>query len=342
VSARLIGRSGPSAGLDYRLTDTARIGAAADSEVRIEARGVSRRHARIVVEADRYFLEDAGATNGTFVNGRQVTREALHHLDVITLGRAVDLIFLQPGIEDAGLALDHVTAARVEIIDGPEAGTVIEIPRGELTFGRAPSCDVVLASGLVSKVHARVQRTANQVLLQDAESVNGTFVNGKRVDAVQILKNGDLINFGGARTASVAIEETAAASKPVGRDEIAAIAVAKIVTPPDAEQTLVTSPPPAPRVCGLRLAGPGPPIVLGLGTFVVGRAVGSDVRLDDRQVSRSHARLMIDAASVSLEDLQTVNGTRVNGNEVTTQQPLHHGDTVQFGGSEFMIELITK
>ena len=342
MSARLIGRSGPTAGVDYLLTDTARIGAAADSEVRIDARGVSRRHARIVVEADRYFLEDAGATNGTFINGRQVTREALRHLDVITLGRAVDLIFLRPEIEDVDAALYKVTAARVEIIDGPEAGTVIEIPMAEMTFGRASACDVVLASGLVSKVHARVRRTASQVLLQDAESINGTFVNGTRVEAVHVLKNGDLINFGGARTASVAIEGLDPALKAVRPDEIAAVAVAKIVTFPDAEQTLITSPRPAPRVRGLRLVGEGPPIVLGLGAFVVGRAVGSDVRLDDRQVSRSHARLIVDEVSVSLEDLQTVNGTRVNENEVTSRQPLHHGDTVQFGGSEFTIELITN
>src|SRR5262249_7515508 len=91
---------------------------------------------------------------------------------------------------------------------------VVEIPRGEVTFGRAPSCNVVLASGLLSKVHARVQRTANQVVLQDLRSVNGTFVNGERVDSVQVLKNGDQINFGGARNASVAIEGPGAAWNP--------------------------------------------------------------------------------------------------------------------------------
>ena len=96
-----------------------------------------------------------------------------------------------------------------------------------------------------------------------------------------------------------------------------------------------------PRLRGIRLVGPGLPISLGLGTFIVGRAVGSDVRLDDRQASRSHARITIDEKEASVEDLQTVNGTLVNGKEVKARQQLHPGDTVQFGSSEFKVELTT-
>ena len=95
----------------------------------------------------------------------------------------------------------------------------------------------------------------------------------------------------------------------------------------------------APRIRGIRLIGPGLPISLGLGTFIVGRAAGSDVRLDDRQASRSHARITIDEKEASVEDLQTVNGTLVNGKEVKARQQLHPGDTVQFGASEFTVEL---
>ena len=64
MSARLIGRTGPTAGQDYLLTGVAIIGAAPDSQIRIVAPGVSRTHARIVVENGQYFIEDAGATNG--------------------------------------------------------------------------------------------------------------------------------------------------------------------------------------------------------------------------------------------------------------------------------------
>jgi pSer/pThr/pTyr-binding forkhead associated (FHA) protein len=477
-----MGRTGATAGRDFVLMDVARIGAAPDNEIRVAAPGVSRRHARIVAEKGEYFLEDAGATNGTFLNGGRVQREALRHLDVITLGRAVELIFIRREGETPAPRRDQITDARVKLVDGPEAGTIVEVPKGELTFGRAPSCNVVLASGLISKVHARLQRTGNQLVLQDLQSVNGTFVNATRVDSIVVLKNGDVISFAGARSVSVAIEGAAAspaAAPPAVADEPAfnqewktrfvwapdelalieaeraeamqlaalrapgvtdaaadkkAAAAAKPPTPaapkppavaaakppaaaapkppatgapkpPDAtapkpqdaakggdtaakaiaapakaaaapmppkpeaaasskppEPPEMDEPPPtvavrtseigpggvtaplgvrAPRLRGIKLISAGPPISRGLGTFVVGRAAGSDVRLDDRQVSRSHARIVVDETSATIEDLQTVNGTLVNGKEIKAHQKLHAGDTVQFGASEFKVELIT-
>jgi pSer/pThr/pTyr-binding forkhead associated (FHA) protein len=210
VSARLIGRTGATAGQDFVLMDVATIGASPENEIRIGAPGVSRRHARVVKDKDQYFLEDAGATNGTFLNGGRITREQLQHLDVITLGRAVDLIFIRRQGDTRPPLVDGITSARLTIADGAEAGAVIEVPKGELTFGRAQSCNVVLGSGLISKVHARVQRTPNQIVLQDLQSINGTFVNGSRVDSVVVLKNGDRINFAGVRELKVAIEGAAA------------------------------------------------------------------------------------------------------------------------------------
>jgi len=44
------------------------IGRESPANIRIDDRGVSRRHARICHEADGYFIEDLGSTNGTFVN----------------------------------------------------------------------------------------------------------------------------------------------------------------------------------------------------------------------------------------------------------------------------------
>ena len=212
MSARLLGRTGATAGTDFKLMGVATIGASSENEIRIAAPGVSRRHARIVVENDQYFVEDAGATNGTFLNGGRIQRETLRHLDVITLGRDVDLIFIRREGDTAPPTVDRVTNARLQIADGPEAGTVVEIPKGELTLGRAPSCNVVLASGLISKVHARIQRTSNQVVLQDLQSINGTFVNGARVDSVVVLKDGDVISFAGVRSVSVSIEGSGGAT----------------------------------------------------------------------------------------------------------------------------------
>ena len=93
------------------------------------------------------------------------------------------------------------------------------------------------------------------------------------------------------------------------------------------------------RIQGVRLIGPGGPIRLGLGTFKVGRAVDADVRLEDRQVSRTHALLIVEETSIAIEDLKTVNGTLLNGLEVKGREPLKAGDVVRFGESDYRIEL---
>lgn len=51
--------------------------------------GVSRKHARIVREGDRYVLEDLGSANGTFVRGQKVDRHVLTDGDVFQLGPTV-------------------------------------------------------------------------------------------------------------------------------------------------------------------------------------------------------------------------------------------------------------
>jgi DNA-binding winged helix-turn-helix (wHTH) protein len=49
------------------------VGRGAEAHVRLEASGVSRRHARIVVGADRVFIEDLGSKNGTAVRGERLS-----------------------------------------------------------------------------------------------------------------------------------------------------------------------------------------------------------------------------------------------------------------------------
>ena len=56
------------------LTGTLNIGRAADSEVRLDDRTVSRRHVRIGVDGDRVWIEDAGSSHGSFLDGRRLER----------------------------------------------------------------------------------------------------------------------------------------------------------------------------------------------------------------------------------------------------------------------------
>ncbi|MGC8782204.1 MAG: FHA domain-containing protein [Anaerolineae bacterium] len=64
-------------------------------------------------------------------------------------------------------------------------------------------------------------------------------------------------------------------------------------------------------------------------TLTIGRNPDCDIVLDDRQVSRVHARVTWCEDHYELEDLGSKNGTHLNGREVTEPIPLHDGDEIQ-------------
>jgi pSer/pThr/pTyr-binding forkhead associated (FHA) protein len=81
----------------------------------------------------------------------------------------------------------------------PEArcGELVTIDT-EITVGRGGGCALVLADDqYASTVHARVFRRGNDLFVDDLESRNGTFVNGKRIAATTKLRRGDQLQFGG-------------------------------------------------------------------------------------------------------------------------------------------------
>jgi predicted component of type VI protein secretion system len=72
--------------------------------------------------------------------------------------------------------------------------------------------------------------------------------------------------------------------------------------------------------------------------IVVGRgAEGVTFRLGDRNVSRRHARFLRQSGAVFVEDLGSLNGTRVNGERITGKRRLRDGDLVQIGDYDLAI-----
>jgi pSer/pThr/pTyr-binding forkhead associated (FHA) protein len=68
-----------------------KIGRNAANQVRIDDLAVSNQHAKVYRETDdkgisRYFLEDLGSTNGSFVNEKKVSKQQLHHKDTLRIG----------------------------------------------------------------------------------------------------------------------------------------------------------------------------------------------------------------------------------------------------------------
>jgi len=63
------------------------------------------------------------------------------------------------------------------------------------TVGRAPRADFIVDRALVSRIHCRLTAGDEKIDVEDLESTNGTFVNGKRVDRAQ-LATGDRLRVG--------------------------------------------------------------------------------------------------------------------------------------------------
>ena len=66
-------------------------------------------------------------------------------------------------------------------------------------------------------------------------------------------------------------------------------------------------------------------------TLRVGRDPGNDVVLRDPKVSRRHAEIVFERGFFVLHDLQSANGTYVNGRRATVPVELRTGDAVQVG-----------
>ena len=73
------------------------------------------------------------------------------------------------------------------------------------------------------------------------------------------------------------------------------------------------------------------------GGRTIGRE-GADITLDDDQVSRSHARVSVAGATITIEDLGSTNGTFVNGAKIDGATTLVPGDMVRIGATTFALE----
>ena len=71
---------------------------------------------------------------------------------------------------------------------------------------------------------------------------------------------------------------------------------------------------------------------------LLGRGDQADIRLEDGFASARHARLVPQGDVMVLEDLGSTNGTYLNGEPLRGPQPLHAGDRIRIGDSEFSFE----
>jgi pSer/pThr/pTyr-binding forkhead associated (FHA) protein len=221
----------------------------------------------------------------------------------------------------------------VSLTDGRE----YVITGTSLVFGREAGCDVVVAGKDVSRRHAEIVHTPRGYLVVDS-STNGTFVNEEQVQGQRILARTDVIRIGEEQFRFYAEAAPLTASAPPA---------APVASPEQLKHTLHGMEAAAPArpsgavfasllvrsggLLGRRLAVKTPVVNLG-------RADYNDIVLPDPSVSTSHAKLQRREGVWVLVDLDSTNGTFVDGERVKGEAPIAPGAMVRLGDVQLLFE----
>jgi ABC-type multidrug transport system ATPase subunit/pSer/pThr/pTyr-binding forkhead associated (FHA) protein len=291
----------------------------------ISSPAVSRRHARLSREGDAYVLEDLGSSNGTFVNDQKlVGRRQLKSGDQIRLGQAVTLYYVAPKVEssdatvvraapvvDAGMqTVIGVEPLPSEVEAGPpeliitiagENPRTYSLTRQSLTIGRIEGNDIIIPSGIVSRQHARLEKAnGGYQLVVSQEAKNPILFEGRPLEGSRILRHGDILRIGSLD--------------------------------PGMMVTMTYNVP------GVIAQGVEQDIVFGEKTLIqIGRDPTNDVVLPSPSVSRYHAQVERVGQRYRVEDLQSSNGTFVNGERVEGSVWLKPEDTIRIGQFRFVM-----
>lgn len=116
--------------------------------------------------------------------------------------RTIQLAATDPGLDAAGPAdnpeVDLGAAADRGVLverTGDRAGRQHPLGPEATRIGRHPGSEIVLDDISVSRVHAEVRRGPEGLVVTDLGSLNGTYVNQRRVDAA-VLRHGDELQVG--------------------------------------------------------------------------------------------------------------------------------------------------
>ena len=241
-----------------------------------------------------------------------------------------------------------------------------EMDAGEFTIGRDQDRQMVLASPSVSRRHCRVRIEPTGVSIIDDGSANGIVINGARIPANTMtpIPPNTRVEIAEFR---LLVEQVGMAPPPMAAPPMAAPPMA---APPMAAPPMMPGmmpPQPLPQMPSAVLPGAalpqsgmpptagGPTDLVrliaeggqysgrvfdlpGMAEITVGRGVGNDLVLDDPSMSRKHSKMRrIGGGRIEVEDLNSANGTYVNGRKITSAQA-GPGDTVRFGELMFRLD----
>ncbi|MGF2943933.1 ATP-binding cassette domain-containing protein, partial [Mycobacterium sp. Lab-001] len=195
------------------------------ADLRVAHPLIARAHLLLRFGEGRWTAIDNNSLNGMFINGRRVPQAALHDGHSINLGlpdgprltfevgRHDGIVGLAPPTESIPLAGPPTRSWRGhpptrigvtgEVAELPTARIRSPWPAGRrespaggpVRIGRSLDNDIVIHDVLASRHHALLTPTPIGTEIRDANSINGTFVNGVRVGSA-VLAEGDAVTIG--------------------------------------------------------------------------------------------------------------------------------------------------
>ncbi|MEU8691284.1 FHA domain-containing protein [Streptomyces sp. NPDC048665] len=200
-----------------------------------------------------------------------------------------------------------------ELVLETDTGSTVMSPGRDYHVGRDPLSDIVFDDARVSWHHAVLRCDRDHWTLADQHSTNGTYADGRRIERWDV-RPGSEIRFGSPADGPRAMP--ADAPEPV----------------PDRPSAVSQ-----PRLTGTfrrpTSVRPLPPR-----TVRIGRAPDNDLVVDDLTVSRRHAELRAHPdGTYEIADLDSHNGTYLNGRPVTGGARVGPGDIIGIGHSAFCL-----
>jgi pSer/pThr/pTyr-binding forkhead associated (FHA) protein len=227
-----------------------------------------------------------------------------------------------------GLVQELTKAAWVTVEQGRLRGRQYRIEGARASIGRAEENPVGLfGDPSVQPRHAIIERRGADYVIKNLAVQAGTFVNGNRVETVD-LRDGDRIGVGGYEitfhlrgTSAPARHQASLAVDPVNPAHIAT------------------------RLAGSKVKVDGPSLVDASGqpypvhsgaVTRIGRALDNEIVVSHSSISRHHASIESSNGSFAVRDLNSQNGTFVGSKRVTEPTRINDGDTVRFGDAQFI------
>jgi ABC-type multidrug transport system ATPase subunit/pSer/pThr/pTyr-binding forkhead associated (FHA) protein len=213
----------------------------------------------------------------------------------------------------------------------------IELNKDVTRFGRDQALEGVIdaAAAVVSRRHAEIRRQNGRFIIVDLGSFNGTILNDKRIAEPELLHHNDRIELGPGGPTIRYLDPAnprPTTDQAVQHPDLPSGDLARKAAPSGKLATMVLRSETPMQITGGAGAGMFTERPFGATTrMTIGRGEECDIRLDGLLISNRHAAVVNTNSNLTIEDLNSTNGTYVNGARITGRKPIRPEDVIQIG-----------